>query len=349
MSGLHGAIHTGPKNAITDVSGLIVGNAEDEAAITGATVVLCEDGLRATAAVDVSGGGPGTRETDALASGTLVDAVDAVVIAGGSAYGLEAAGGVHAWLGAQDRGFNTGVAKVPIVPGAILYDLANGGDKNWGETPPFRALGIQAAKSASADFALGNAGAGYGARSGSLEGGLGTASAVDPVTGCTIGAIAAVNSCGDVVAEDGRFIAGLLEMDDEFGGFGPPTSPLTPDPVYPKLGHGVQMGKMNTTLAVVACDAALSHEDTCRLAVMSRAGFARAIRPVFSPFDGDIVFSLATGKGPEVDLIGLARLGAIAADCLTRAIARGVYEARPLGKDRVCWRDKYTDLCGAKG
>ncbi|MEQ8440737.1 MAG: P1 family peptidase [Alphaproteobacteria bacterium] len=348
MSGFQGGIHVGPKNALSDVSGLIVGNAQDEAVLSGVTVVLC-DGVRATAAVDVSGGGPGTRETDALAAGTLVDAVDSIVLAGGSAFGLEAAGGVHAWLGTQGRGFDTGAAKVPIVPSAILYDLANGGDKNWDETPPYRAMGLAAAKAASVDFALGNAGAGYGARSGSLEGGLGTASAVDPITGCTVAALAAVNSCGDVVAEDGRFLAGLVEMDEEFGGFGPPRRALGPEPVYPKLGQSIRPQVMNTTLAVVACDAPMTREDTQRVAVMARAGFARAIRPVFSPFDGDTVFALSTGTGPSVDLIGLARIGAIAADCLSRAIARGVYEAGPLGKERISWREKYGHALGSHG
>ncbi|NMM45085.1 P1 family peptidase [Rhodospirillaceae bacterium KN72] len=331
----------GTRNSLTDVAGLVVGNAEDRQVRSGTTVILCEPDLRAVAAVQVRGGGPGTRETDALAPGGLVGSVDAVVLSGGSAYGLDAAGGVHAWLGSQGRGYDVGKQRVPIVPSAILYDLSHGGDKDWGEEPPYRRLGREAALAAGPDFTLGKAGAGYGARAGSLEGGLGSASAVDPVTGATVAAIVAVNSFGETTGEDGFFFAAPFERDGEFGGLGPSPNLANPEPVFAKLDSGIAAGRTNTTIAVVATDARLDHADTHRMAVMAEAGFARAIRPIFTPYDGDTVFALSTGRGPAVDLVGLCRLGAIAADCLARAIARGVYEATGT-TDWPVWRDRHA-------
>lgn len=332
-------IHPGPRNSLTDVAGLLVGNAQDETVRTGTTVILC-DSIRAVAAADVRGGGPGTRETDALAPARLVDGIDAVVLSGGSAYGLDAAGSVAAWLGARHRGFNTGDTHVPIVPAAILYDMANGGDKEWGEDPPYRALGRRAAETASADFALGRSGAGYGARAGSLAGGLGSASAVDPVTGATVAALVAVNCFGETVFPDGRFFAAPFEQNGEFGGLGASTGPADPEPAFPKLsGHAAM--RQNTTIAVVATDAILGHTNVQRMTVMAQAGLGRAVRPIYTPFDGDTVFGLATGTGPVVDLLGLARIGAIAADCLARAVARGVYESSAHPGRAPSWRDRF--------
>ncbi len=337
-------VRPGPRNALTDVAGLLVGNAEDRNVRTGTTVILC-DSIRAVAAVDVRGGGPGTRETDALAPGRLVQSVDAVVLSGGSAFGLDAAGAVQVWLAEQDRGYDTGPMRVPIIPAAILYDLGNGGDKTWGMNPPYRTLGIQAAAAAGRNFRLGKAGAAYGAQAGSVEGGLGTASALDPVTGATVGALAAVNCFGETFGPDGHFLAAPYEQDAEFGGHGPGRVLSSAEPVFPKLKpHHQSRARENTTIAVVATDARLSHDDTLRLVAMAQAGLARAVRPVYTPFDGDTVFALATGAGPSVDTVGLARLGAIAADCLARAIARGVYEAVALDPSRVAWRDHFAAM-----
>src|SRR5580698_1369786 len=187
----------GPLNLITDVAGLRVGQAVDLAARSGVTVILADD--RAVCAVDVRGGAPGTRETDTLAPENLVDAADAVVLAGGSVYGLAAADAVTAVLGASQRGYrlaaSDGVPPSPIVPAAILYDLANGGAKGWGETPPYRELGMLAARNAGQRFELGTAGAGYGAMAGQLKGGLGSASVIG-ADGFTVGALVAVNSFG---------------------------------------------------------------------------------------------------------------------------------------------------------
>ncbi|WP_296596401.1 P1 family peptidase [Phenylobacterium sp.] len=329
----------GPRNLITDVPGLSVGQAEDAAVRTGVTVILPDE--RAVCAVDVRGGAPGTRETDALAPENLVDAVDAVVLSGGSVYGLAAADGVTAWLGARGRGYGLveGIPKSPVVPGAILFDMANGGDKRWGEDPPYRELGKRAVAAAAADFALGTAGCGYGAMAGTLKGGTGSASAVTH-DGYTVGAIVGVNSWGSVVAPGGRtFWAAPFELDAEFGGLGPEGLRAGPD----AWGLAKRPAdQRNTTIACVATDAALTPAQAKRLAVMAQDGFARAIRPVHAPFDGDVVFAISTGRCPlaEPENYVLARLGALAADCLARATARGVFEAKPWPDAYVpCWRD----------
>jgi L-aminopeptidase/D-esterase-like protein len=332
----------GLRNLITDVAGLRVGQATDARARTGVTVILPDD--RAVCAVDVRGGGPGTRETDALAADTLVEAVDAVVLSGGSVYGLAAADGVTAWLGAQGRGYGMvvapGVPRSPIVPAAILYDLANGGDKAWGLDPPYRALGVAAATAADASFELGSCGAGAGAMAGALKGGTGSVSATTG-DGFTIGALAAVNSFGSVVAPGGRaFWAAPYEIGGEFGGVALGGAHAGPDD-WGLVKRGPR-ARANTTIACVATDAALTPAQARRLAIMAQDGLARAIRPVHAPYDGDVVFALATGRRPlgADPVFDLTRLGAMAADCLARAVARGVYEARAWPETGVpTWRD----------
>ena len=332
----------GLRNLITDVPGLCVGESVDVAVRTGVTVILPDD--RAVCAVDVRGGGPGTRETDALAADTLVTSVDAVVLSGGSVYGLAAADGVTAWLGARGRGYGmstrVGTPVSPIVPAAILYDCANGGDKAWGLEPPYRALGLSAIKSAGLHFGLGTAGAGFGAMAGSLKGGVGSASVVT-VDGMTVGAIAAVNSFGSVVAPGGRaFWAAPFELDQEFGGIALGDAKANPDE-WGLAKRNPQPGT-NTTIACIATDAVLTPAQARRVAVMAQDGLARAIRPVHAPFDGDVVFVLSTGRVPLPEGVdfAIARLGALAADTLARAVARGVFEATPWpGADTACWRN----------
>jgi L-aminopeptidase/D-esterase-like protein len=334
-----GPMQPGARNLITDVPGIAVGQAEDARARTGVTVILPDE--RAIAAVDVRGGGPGTRETDALAADTLVEAADAVVLSGGSVYGLAAADGVTAWLGARGRGFGLapGAPPAPIVPAAILYDLANGGDKAWGEDPPYRSQGMRAVAAASAEVALGTAGAGAGAIAGRLKGGTGSASLVSDAW--TVGVLAAVNSFGSVVAPGGRaFWAAPFEFGEEFGGVPLAGARAAPDDWG--LAKRAPEPRMSTTLAVVATDAALTPAEARRVAVMAQDGMARAIRPAHAPFDGDVVFVLSTGRRPltEPRAFALTVLGAAAADCLARAIARGVYEATPWpGSDVTAWRD----------
>lgn len=326
----------GKRNLITDVAGISVGQAEDDAARSGVTVVLTEQPF--AAAVDVRGGAPGTIGTDALDPVNLVGAIDAVVLSGGSSYGLEAASAVMAWLGAQGRGFRFApeVPPAPIVPGAIIFDLANGGDKSWGVTPPYGALALQAVERTGADFALGNAGAGLGATAGMYKGGTGSASVVTD-EGITVGALAIVNSVGSpVIPYTDVFWAFPFEQATEFGGKRlPPDFPFVDAALPPDMKSPARAGA-NTTIAVVATDADLSRVELKRLAIMAADGFARALRPVHTPFDGDTVFALATAKhalaAPRA--YTLMQLGNAAADCLARAIARGVYEAETLGEMR---------------
>ena len=341
MPGSAHRARTGRRNLITDVPGLAVGQAQDLRARSGVTVILPDD--RAVCGCDVRGGGPGTRETDALAPETLVEAVDAIVLSGGSVYGLAAADGVAAWLGARRRGYlvspDPAVPPSPVVPAAILFDLANGGDKAWGEDPPYRQLGRAAIAAAGDAFELGSAGAGCGAMAGALKGGTGSASVVS-ADGYTVGAVVAVNAWGSVVAPSGRsFWAAPFEIDGEFGGLGAAGLAAAPDDWGLSKAPA---GGRNTTIACVATDAALTPAQARRVAIMAQDGLARAIRPVHAPFDGDVVFALSTARKPlaEPEPYTLARLGALAADCLARAVARGVYEAQAWpGVDVRCWRD----------
>lgn len=322
--------HKGPKNDITDVPGIRVGNAEDARVKTGVTVILPD--APAIAAGDIRGGGPGARETDLLDPSTLVERADAIVLSGGSSYGLGAADGVTAWLGARRRGFTLmprpEVPPSPIVPGAILYDLANGGDKNWGETPPYAALGRAACEAAGAPLRLGRAGAGFGASAGDGPGGLGSASYAS-ADGLVVGAIAAVNAFGSVkMPGTDVFWAWPFEEEDEFGGARPPADWRARSDMPADTKAGAAAARANTTIAVIAVSAALTQAEARRLAIMAQDGLARAIRPVHGPTDGDAVFVLATGASPAPSgPLDLTRLGLLAADCLARAIARGVYEA----------------------
>jgi len=320
-------IQPGARNLITDVDGVLVGNAEDEGLRSGVTVVLPE--APATAAVDVRGGAPGTREIDSLDPTCLVDGVDAVCLSGGSAFGLDAASGVMAWLKAQGRGFAVGPARVPIVPGAILFDLLNGGDKEWGEETPYRALGLEACAAAGPEFRLGNAGAGLGAKAGRYKGGLGSVSALAE-DGVQVGALMAVNCFGSVtVPGSASFWAWTLEQGGELGGQPAPRPGAGLDLDYP---FEALLGA-STTIGVVATNVSLDKGQALRVAIMAQDGIARAVRPVHTPFDGDAVFVLSTAQRPLAEPVpaSLGRLGLMAADCVARATARGVYAAEPLG------------------
>jgi len=326
----------GRRNLITDVAGLRVGNAADARLKSGATVVLADRPV--VAAVSVMGGAPGTRETDLLAPDKLVQEVDALVLSGGSAFGLDAASGVADGLRAAGRGFAVGDQRVPIVPGAILFDLLNGGDKDWAENP-YKALGRAALGAVTADFDIGTSGAGAGATTDGLKGGLGSASSVLG-GGLTIGALVAVNALGSVTVGEGpHFWAAPWEMGDEFGGLGPGGGfdpGCEPAPAK-RLGEA-------TTIAVVATDAALSQAQAQRMATAAQDGLARAIVPSHTPFDGDLVFALATGERPLADpLADPFRLGHAAAATLARAVARGVFAARAEPGDLVhTWRAKFA-------
>ena len=321
-------MHPGPLNLITDVEGLRVGNAGDARLKSGVTVLTAEAPF--ACGVHVMGGAPGTRETDLLAPDRLVQAVDALVLSGGSAFGLGAAEGVMAGLRTAGRGFAVGAARVPIVPAAILFDLLNGGDKGW-EDSPYPALGRRALESAGTRFDLGTAGAGTGAMTARWKGGLGSASAVME-DGATVGALVAVNALGSVTAPSGQFWAAPWEMGAEFGGLGL-GGPFDPgDEPVPQKRQGEA-----TTIAIVATDAGLDKAGLTRMAVGAHDGLARAILPSHTPFDGDLVFALSTGRRPADPF----RLGHAAACVLARAVARAVFEATPAPGDlQPCWRDQ---------
>jgi L-aminopeptidase/D-esterase-like protein len=319
----------GPLNLITDVDGILVGNAHNANVKTGVTALMMPG--RAVAAVDMRGGAPGTRETDALNPAGLNVGIDAIVLSGGSVYGLEAASAVTNWLGAQGRGVKllNSPLVAPVIPAAILFDLANGGDKSWGETPPYGPLGRAAAAAApSKTFALGKAGAGFGARAGAYEGGLGSASFVTP-EGWQIGALVAVNPFGSPYMPGTKTLwAWPWECDGEMGVQTPPAQKPLPHVLPPDTKMGSQANQ-NTTLAIVATNVALTAAQAQRLAIMAQDGMARAISPIHTPFDGDVVFAVSTSKValPEPWPLSVTKLGSLAADCLARAIGRAVWEA----------------------
>ena len=326
------------RNLITDVPGLKVGHAEDFRLGSGTTAVVFDE--PAVASIDIRGGGPGTRETALLDPALTVGGIDAIVLSGGSAFGLDAVSGVQAWMKEQGRGFAIRTARVPIVPAAILFDLLSGGDKDWGRFPPYRELGYAAAIAAATDFALGSVGAGTGATTVNCKGGIGSASAQAP-DGSIVGALAAVNAVGSVTIGGGPwFWAAPFEQNGEFGGRGFPT-PLPAGALEPRIKGGQ---RENTTLVVVATDATLTKAEANRLAVMAQAGMTRAIYPVHSPLDGDVVFAASTGRRPLADaVVGLTHLGTLAANVVARAIARGVYAATALPGPGAMpsWKDQF--------
>jgi L-aminopeptidase/D-esterase-like protein len=329
------------KNLLSDIQGVRVGHADDRRLASGVTAVIFD--TPAVAAIDIRGGGPGIREGAVLDLENTVEQIHGIALAGGSAFGLEAGGGVQAWLAEQGRGFAVGGALIPIVPGAICFDLLNGGDKAWGRFAPYRDLGYAAAVAASADFALGSVGAGLGATTANFKGGIGSASATTS-GGIKVAALAVVNAVGSVTVGAGPwFWAAPFETGDELGGRGLPPS-FTPDMLRLRIKGGPSATSVeNTTLAVVVTDAALTKPQAKRLAMMAQTGFARAIYPVHAPLDGDVVFAAATGKKPVDPLAGLTELGMVAANVMARAIARGVYEATalPFPGALPAWKDRF--------
>lgn len=341
----------GPLDALTDVAGLRVGHAQvpGEGALSGTTVVLAPEG-GAVAAVDVRGGGPGTRETDALDPRNLVQRIDAVVLTGGSAYGLDAASGVMAWLEEQGRGVRVGPDPgqvVPVVPAACVFDLGRGGD--WRARPDAstgRAAVEDAASTTSgAPVSEGNVGAGTGAVAGQLKGGVGTASLLLP-SGITVGALVVVNAAGSVVDPRTGVPYG------EYGAAEPPVHPA-PEAVraaeqrLAEVREADARPPLNTTLAVVATDAGLTRAQAQKLAGTAHDGLARAVRPVHLLTDGDTVFALATGErtlDPR-NPIALNELLAAGADVLARAIVKAVRAARSVDGRPVGGRyPSYGDL-----
>jgi L-aminopeptidase/D-esterase-like protein len=329
------------KNLLTDIAGVRVGHAEDAKIASGVTAVIFDS--PAVAAIDVRGGGPGTREDALLDLANTVEQVDAIVLSGGSAYGLDAGGGVQAWLAEQGRGFRVREALIPIVPGAILFDMLNGGDKAWGRFSPYRDLGYAAAAAAGTDFALGSVGAGLGATTATFKGGLGSASAVTP-GGVKVAAIVAVNAVGSVTVGGGPwFWAAPFEAAGEFGGRGLPDK-FTDDMLRMRIKGGpAASARENTTIGAIVTDAVLTKPQAKRLAMIAHTGFARAIYPVHAPTDGDVLFAAATCEQPIEPLVGLTELGTVAANVVARAIARGVYSATalPFPGSLPAWQDRF--------
>ena len=329
------------KNLLTDISGVRVGHADDRRLPPASRRSFSIS--PAVAAIDVRGGGPGTREGALLDLANTVERIDAIALGGGSAFGLEAGGGVQAWLAEQGRGFAVRGAVIPIVPGAIMFDLLNGGDKAWGRFAPYRDLGYAAAAAANETFALGSAGAGLGATTANFKGGLGSASAATQ-DGVKVAALAVVNAVGSVTVGDGPwFWAAPFEIGAEYGGRGLPPA-FTPDMLAMRIkGGAAATSAENTTLAVVVTDAELTKPQAKRLAMIAQTGFARAIYPVHAPLDGDVLFAAATCEKPVDPLAGLTELGMVAANVVARAIARGVYEATalPFLGALPAWRDRF--------
>jgi D-aminopeptidase len=316
-------------NLITDIAGLRIGHAEDARIASGVTAVLFE--TPAVASISILGGAPGGRDTALLEPEMTVEAVDAILLSGGSAFGLDAAGGAQSALLAMGRGLPVGPVRVPIVPQAIIFDLLNGGDKNWGKRSPYWDLGKAALESAAASasaFALGSVGAGIGATTANLKGGIGSASAVTS-RDLKIGALAVVNAIGSATVGDApHFWAAPYERDGEFGRRGLPAAFPNNALALRIKGHAAEPA---TTIGIVATDAILTKAQAKRLAIMAQDGLARALRPSHAPMDGDTIFAAATGVQRLTDpLLDLTELGLLAADCFARAVARGVYEAKAL-------------------
>ena len=327
-------------NLITDVDGIRVGNAHDPRIASGATAIVLD--VANVASGVTRGGAPGTRDTAILEPEMTASSLDAVLLTGGSLFGLDAAGGAVAFLRRQGRGLRIGASNIPIAAQAIIFDLNNGGDKDWGRMPPYWELGWQATQAASTGaFLLGSAGGGYGATTATLKGGLGSASATT-ASGFTVGAIAIVNAVGTAVIGEGpHFWAAPCEVGSEFGGLGQP-SHIPPEALAPRLKGGTPP---STTIALIATDAVLSKAAAKRIAIMADDGLARAIRPAHAPMDGDSVIAVATLKKPLRDALpDLTEIGLAAADCLARAIARGVYEATalPFPGALPAWKDRFA-------
>jgi len=289
----------GMTDSFTDVPGLSIGHAHDARINTGVTLIVPDAPV--VMAVDVRGGGPGTRETDALDPENLVERVHGLTLSGGSVFGLAAGDELVTLLSAAGHGIPIapGLPTLPVIPGAILFDIANGGDKNWGAEPPYRRLAREAFATPGNDTS-GRIGAGYGARAGSRQGGIGSVSATLS-SGHRIGALLAVNSFGEVYPD------------------APPDGPVP----MPKNGIGE---RRNTTIGAIATNAPLTRAQARRVAIMAHDGLARSIRPIHCPFDGDCLFVLSTAAdtGDGSDPFTLTEIGTLAADLVARAVRRAV-------------------------
>jgi L-aminopeptidase/D-esterase-like protein len=334
-------------NLLTDIPGVSVGHATDLALGSGVTAVIFEE--MAVASVSVLGGAPASRDTTMLEPEMTIEAVDAIVLSGGSAYGLDAAGGVQAWLREQGRGTPIGPMLVPIVPQAALFDLLNGGNKDWGRFSPYREMGYVAAEAArTGAFALGTIGGGTGATTPLVKGGLGSASAVTE-EGYRIAAIAIINSVGNPLVGTGpHFWAAPFEQTGEFGNLGFPAASLGAEALRPRLKGqpnpvATAMPEAGTTIGLVVTDAPLTKAQAKRLAIAAQDGLARAVHSAHLTFDGDTMFAASTGKGEALSPTALTLICHAATTVTARAIARGVFEATslPYPTAQPDWRQRF--------
>lgn len=331
-------------NLLTDIEGVSVGHATDLRLGSGVTAIVFDK--PAVASGVVLGGAPGGRDTALLDPSMTVGEVDAFVLSGGSAFGLDAAGGVQAGLREAGRGFPVGNVRVPIVPQAILMDLLNGGDKDWGTHSPYREMGYDAFRAATPGaFALGTMGAGTGATTATFKGGLGSASA-ETSSGLRVAAIVAVNALGSATVGNGpHFWAAPFERNGEFGGLGYPSSIEEGDVAMRLKG----MNTTATTIGAIVTDAAITKAEAHRLAIMAHDGLARALLPAHLPLDGDTVFAASTGARPCQGMADFLELCHLATLVMARAIARGVYEATPLPVTgaQEAWSRRYRNRQGS--
>ncbi len=321
------------------IRGVVVGHAEDRTACSGVTAIVFD--APAVASISVLGGAPGGRDTGLLDPAMTVETVDAFVLSGGSAFGLDAAGGAMSALAARGRGLAVGSARVPIVPQAIVFDLLAGGDFGGHGQPRYWDLGRTAVEAARPEFAIGSAGAGLGATTASLKGGFGTAYAARP-DGLSVQAFITVNAIGSATIGDGlHFWAAPYERDAEFGGHGWP-SPFPAEALSFRVkGHAARPA---TTIGAVVTNARLTKAQAARLAIMAQDGLARAIRPAHAAMDGDTIFAAATGDIELAEpLFDLTELGTMAGDCVARAVAIGVHAATalPVAGTLPSWQDRF--------
>ena len=331
-------------NLLTDIPGILVGHATDLALGSGATAIIFE--RPAIASVSVLGGAPAGRDTTMLDPEMTVERVDAIALGGGSAFGADAGGGVQAWLREQGRGLVFGPVRVPIAPGAMIFDLRNGGKKDWGRFSPYRELGYAAAEAARAQsFALGTAGAGTGATTAFVKGGIGSASDLT-AHGFRIAALTVTNAVGNPLIGTGpHFWSAPFEQNREFGGLGWPPAPLPPEALLPRFkGLPDPTPEAGTTIGLVVTDAPLTKAQAKRLAIAAQDGVARAILSAHLPFDGDTMFAASTGEGTAVDALQLTLLCHAATMVTARAVARGVFEATalPYPDAQPDWRTLFT-------
>ena len=321
--------------------GVSVGHATDLALGSGVTAIIFDE--PAVASVSVLGGAPGSRDTTMLEPEMSVERIDAITLSGGSVYGLDAAGGVLAWLRERGRGELFGTL-VPVVPAAVVFDMRNGGDKNWGRFSPYREMGYAAAEAAGrGPIALGTIGAGTGATTPLVKGGFGTASGLAG-NGYRVTALTVTNAVGNPLIGTGpHFWSAPFEQDGEFGGLGWPPAPLPPGALLPRL-KGQPAPEGGTTIGLVVTDAPLTKAQAKRLAIAAQDGVARAVLSAHLPYDGDTMFAASTGDGPAIDVQGLTLLCHTATMVTARAVARGVFEATALPYPDALpdWRTLFT-------